>query len=90
MKHLFIALLISGLCFGQNPSAKTMEDFQREQGVRMKMKDSLPPKPDSATIVLNELAQFAYDKVSAKDFDILKNIVQAFLKSKEFDKPKRK
>jgi hypothetical protein len=52
-------------------------------------RDSIP-KPDSVTIIINEVSQFAYDKVTAKDFDMFKNILVAYLRQKEFDKKKKK
>lgn len=63
-------------------------------------KDSLPPnvttgvpavtvKMDSVITVLNNLSQFAYDKVSAKDFDTLNKLMEAYVQQYLATKPKK-
>lgn len=53
-------------------------------------KDSLPPRPDSTFIVMDDFLKFIYDKVSAKDYDLTKRAAADYIRQKEFLKPKKK
>ena len=53
-------------------------------------KDSLPPKPDSVTVLMNEFLVFLQDKVTVKEYLPVQAYVQGFLKEKEFRNPKKK
>lgn len=72
---ILLAFTLSAICYGQPVPGKT---------------DSIPPKSDSVTIIVNEIAEFSYDKTTAKDFDLLKAILTRYLQQKEFTKPKKK
>ncbi len=53
-------------------------------------KDSLPPKPDSVQIIMNEFLTFLQDKVTVKEYLPVQQMVNAYLQNKEFMKPKKK
>lgn len=50
-------------------------------------KDSIPPKADSATIVMNQFLIFLQDKLTVKDYIPVQRMVEVFLK--EYLKPKK-
>ncbi len=53
-------------------------------------KDSLPPKQDTAIVVMNEFLTFLQDKLTVKEYVPIQQMVGAFLKSKEYLKPNKK
>lgn len=77
MKLLITCLLISSLTFGQKKGYLPV--------------DSMPlPKPDTVAVIMNEFLTFLQDKITVKEYIPVQNYIQAFLKAKEYDKPKRK
>lgn len=52
-------------------------------------KDSIPPKPDSTTVIMNEFLGFLQDKLTVKEYLPVQQMVSAFLQSKEFTKPQK-
>lgn len=55
--------------------------------VMAQKKDSIPPKADSATIVMNQFLIFLQDKLTVKDYIPVQRMVEVFLK--EYLKPKK-
>lgn len=53
-------------------------------------KDSLPAKPDSVQVIMNEFLVFLQDKMTVKDYMPFQEAVNIFLQHKEFLKPKKK
>lgn len=52
-------------------------------------KDTIPPKPDSVQVIMNEFLVFLQDKITVKEYIPVQQMVATFLKSKEFIKPKK-
>ena len=53
-------------------------------------KDSLPPKQDSVSVIMNEFLVFLQDKITVKEYLPVQQMVTAYLQNKEFLNPKKK
>lgn len=89
MKLLIIAaFLFSVNVYGQ----KKLPDSSKDSSTVATSNTGQPTtiKADSVMVIMNDFLIFLQDKVTVKDYLPVQAYVQGFLKSKEFDKPKKK